>query len=204
MEPWRALIASGAPVAGVDEAGRGPLAGEVVAAAVILAADCPIGGLDDSKKLTAARREQLACEIRARALAWSVARATVDEIDRLNILRASLLAMSRAVDALGTPPVHVLVDGNRCPAWQHRSSAIVQGDALVPAIMAASILAKVERDAQMVALDAIHPGYGFAGHKGYSTAVHLEALNRLGPCAAHRRSFAPVRIAVAQYALDLE
>ena len=134
MEPWRALITSGVPVAGVDEAGRGPLAGDVVAGAVILAADCTIPGLDDSKKLSAARREELAHEIRARALAWSVARATVEEIDRLNILRASLLAMSRAVDALGTVPAHVLVDGNRCPAWQHRSSAIVQGDALVPAM----------------------------------------------------------------------
>ena len=202
MDDWRALIASGAPIAGVDEAGRGPLAGDVVAAAVILAPGDPIEGLDDSKKLTAARREQLACAIRARALAWSVNRATVAEIDRMNILQASLLAMCRAVDALAVRPVHVVVDGNRCPRWEHASTAIVQGDARVASIMAASILAKVARDTQMLALDAQHPGYGFAAHKGYATPGHLAALERLGPCAAHRLSFAPVRAAAAQYALD--
>lgn len=180
-------------LAGVDEVGRGPLAGDVVAAAVILDPDDPIDGLNDSKKLTAARREALAVEIRSRATAWALGRASVDEIDHLNILQASLLAMHRAVDALDREPEMVLVDGNRLPRWPYRAEPVVGGDALVPAIAAASILAKVQRDAEMVALDAVYPGYGLARHKGYPTREHLDALQRLGVTAAHRKSFAPVR-----------
>ena len=198
--PWHAP----GLVAGVDEAGRGPLAGPVVAAAVILDDLHPIAGLADSKKLTAARREALFDEIRARALCFSIAEASVEEIDRLNILQASLLAMHRAVQALATAPQFVLVDGNRCPPWQLPSLAVVGGDDLVAAISAASVLAKVERDAEMVALDVRYPGYGFAAHKGYPTAEHLAALRRLGASPVHRRSFAPVRAAVAQCALELE
>jgi len=203
MSDWRRLLASGRPVAGVDEAGRGPLAGAVYAAAVILRPRHPIDGLDDSKKLSAARREALAGVIRREALAWAIASASVEEIDRLNILQASLLAMHRAVSALAPPPAHVLVDGNRCPRWEHASTAVVEGDRLVPAISAASILAKVTRDAAMRELEALHPGYGFAAHKGYPTRSHLEALRRLGACPAHRRSFAPVRAVVAQCTLEL-
>jgi ribonuclease HII len=185
-------------VAGVDEAGRGPLAGDVVAAAVILADDVVIPGLDDSKKLSAPKRERLATEIRARATAWAVGRASPAEIDALNILQASLLAMRRAVDALAVTPRFVLVDGNRCPPWPHPSAAVVGGDARVPAISAASVLAKVARDADLAALDARYPGYGFAVHKGYPTPAHLAALSRLGPSPVHRLSFAPVRAAAAQ------
>ena len=180
-------------LAGVDEAGRGPLAGDVVAAAVILDPRRPIAGLRDSKRLTAARREQLAGEIRHRALAWSIGRATVAEIDRYNILQASLLAMQRAVEALSPQPLHVLVDGNRLPRWQYASEPVVKGDDRVPAIAAASILAKVQRDAEMLELDARYPGYGFARHKGYPTRVHLQALRDHGVTAAHRRSFGPVK-----------
>lgn len=179
--------------AGVDEAGRGPLAGPVYAACVVLDATRPIAGLRDSKLLGAAQRERLAQAIRRQALAWSVARAEVEEIDRLNILQASLLAMARAVERLGLRPAEVLVDGNRCPRVAVPVRPVVGGDALVPEISAASILAKTARDAEMLALHALYPDYGFDRHKGYSTAEHLAALGRLGPCPAHRRSFAPVR-----------
>ena len=180
-------------ICGVDEAGRGPLAGVVVAAAVILDPARPIEGLNDSKKLTAATRERLAVLIRQRALAWAVAEASVVEIDRLNILHATMLAMQRAVAALGCVPDLVRVDGNRCPALPVASEAVVQGDATVPAIAAASILAKTVRDAQMCALDVLHPAYGFADHKGYATPAHLAALRLHGAIDCHRRSFAPVR-----------
>ena len=182
-------------VAGVDEAGRGPLAGPVVAAAVILDARHPIAGLADSKKLTALRREKLFDEIMAKALCCSVAEATVQEIDQLNILQATLLAMQRAVAGLRLKPGHVLVDGNRLPSLPMTSEAIVKGDALVPAISAASILAKVSRDRWCAQMDADYAGYGFAEHKGYGTAAHLAALRAHGPCAVHRQSFAPVRAA---------
>lgn len=198
MDDWQELLASGACVAGVDEAGRGPLAGAVFAAAVILDPERPVAGLRDSKKLGAKRRESLAMSVRERALAWSVACASVAEIDALNILRASLLAMHRAVQGLGVAPEAVLVDGNRVPEWQWRGIAVVGGDDLVPAISAASVLAKVARDADMCCLEARYPGYGFAAHKGYPTAAHLEALRRLGASPVHRLSFAPVRAVTAQ------
>lgn len=181
-------------VAGVDEAGRGPLAGPVVVAAVILDPARPIRGLDDSKYLSEERRGVLEPRIRERALAFSVIEIEVGEIDRLNIFQATMLGMSRALGALAPEPGLALVDGNhlpkqlRCPA-----RAVVGGDGSEPAISAASILAKVARDRLMVALDAVHPGYGFARHKGYPTPEHLDCLSRLGPCAQHRRSFAPVR-----------
>ncbi len=178
---------------GVDEVGRGPLAGPVVAAAVVLDPQRPIPGLRDSKKLSEKRREMLDVQIRERALAWSLGRAEVDEIDRINILQASLLAMQRAVAGLGLVPELVLVDGNRCPPVDCRVHAVVKGDALVPAISAASIIAKVSRDREMVALDELYPGYGLAGHKGYPSKLHLEALQRLGVSPIHRRSYGPVR-----------
>jgi ribonuclease HII len=183
---------------GVDEAGRGPLAGAVYAAAVILAPAKHITGLNDSKKLSEKARERLAFIIKADSLAWSVAFATVEEIDRLNILQATLLAMQRAVAGLGMRPQAVWVDGNRCPAWDYPSRAVVDGDALVPAISAASILAKTARDAAMLELDARYPQYNFAGHKGYGTAAHLKALKQHGPCPEHRQSFSPVREMLAQ------
>ncbi|HSO84218.1 ribonuclease HII [Thiocapsa sp.] len=183
-------------VAGVDEAGRGPLAGPVSAAAVILDPARSIPGLDDSKKLTPARRDALDLEIRERALAWSIAWASAEEIDRINILQASMLAMQRAVAALTVRPTRVLVDGNRCPDVGCEAEAIVGGDGLVPSIGAASILAKVARDRLMCDLDLAFPGYGFAGHKGYPTCAHLKALRRLGPCPEHRRSFGPVRACI--------
>ena len=176
-------------VAGVDEAGRGPLAGPVVAAAVILDQRQPIKGLADSKKLTALRREKLFDEIRAKALCCSIAQASVEEIDRLNILQATLLAMRRAVEGLRLKPNKVLVDGNRLPDIGLPAQAIVGGDALVPAISAASILAKVHRDRWCLELDQLYPQYGFAKHKGYGTAAHLAALQAHGPCAEHRISF---------------
>lgn len=179
-------------VAGVDEAGRGPLAGPVVAAAVILDERQPIAGLADSKKLSAARRDQLYDEIRAKALCCCVAQASVEEIDRLNILQATLLAMQRAVAGLRLKPGLVLVDGNRLPLLEMRAEAIVKGDAKVAAISAASILAKVTRDRGLELLDQRYPQYGFARHKGYGTAEHLQALRVHGPCPEHRRSFAPV------------
>ncbi len=180
-------------LAGVDEAGRGPLAGPVVAAAVILDDLAPIKGLRDSKVLTARARERLFDEIRARALCSSIAQASVEEIDTLNILQATLLAMQRAVDGLRLRPHKVLVDGNRLPVLTMAAQAIVKGDAKVRAISAASILAKVYRDRLCQELHAQHPEYGFGGHKGYPTAAHLAALRAHGPCAQHRRSFAPVR-----------
>ena len=183
----------GPDLAGVDEAGRGPLAGDVVAAAVILDPARPVPGLRDSKKLTATRREALAGLIRERALAWAVARASVAEIDRLNILHASMLAMHRAVQALQPQPGYVLVDGNRLPRWSYAAEPVVGGDDRVPAIAAASILAKVQRDRELVELDARYPGYGFAAHKGYPTRAHLAALRALGVTPVHRRSFAPVK-----------
>lgn len=180
-------------VAGVDEAGRGPLAGPVYAAAVILDPRRPIAGLDDSKRLTPARRAALEPEIQTHSLAWSLGLASVEEIDRLNILQASLLAMRRAVLTLDPSPLMVLVDGNRCPALDCPARSMVGGDGLVPAIAAASILAKVARDRLMERLELDYPGYGFARHKGYPTQEHRDALGRLGPCPEHRRTFAPVR-----------
>jgi len=180
-------------IAGVDEAGRGPLAGPVLAAAVILGPRTAIVGLDDSKRLSARRRVELDRTIRATALAWALGRAEVHEIDRLNILQASLLAMRRAVIALSIVPEQVLVDGNRCPELAVPALAVVGGDRSVAAISAASVLAKVARDQELLVLDQQYPGYGFAKHKGYPTAEHIEALGRLGPTSAHRRSFAPVR-----------
>ena len=184
-------------IAGVDEAGRGPLAGPVVAAAVILDDLKPIKGLADSKQLTAKRREKLYDEIRAKALCCSIAQASVEEIDRLNILHATMLAMQRAVQGLRLKPAKVLVDGNRLPSLDVLAEAIVSGDALVPAISAASILAKVTRDRLLDELDQRHPAYGFAKHKGYGTAQHLQALAEHGPLPEHRRSFAPVARAAA-------
>jgi ribonuclease HII len=180
-------------VCGVDEAGRGPLAGPVYAAAVILDARRPVRGLDDSKRLTESARLELAVHIRSRALAWAVASATVAEIDALNILRASLLAMKRAIESLALTPQRVLVDGLHCPHVGIPAEAVVGGDATVKAISAASILAKTERDAEMVRLHQRFPAYGFDRHKGYPTPDHLEALRRVGPCAVHRGSFGPVR-----------
>lgn len=180
-------------VAGVDEVGRGPLCGPVVTAAVILDPARPILGLNDSKKLSEIRREALFEEICEKALAWCIARAEVEEIDRLNILHATMLAMQRAVEGLSVTPRLALIDGNRCPQLSVPSAPVIQGDGQVPAIAAASILAKVSRDREMRALDLCYPGYGLAGHKGYPTAAHLEALQRLGPTIIHRRSFAPVR-----------
>jgi len=180
-------------VAGVDEVGRGPLAGPVVAAAVILDPARPIEGLADSKALSASRREVLAEQIREQALAWAVGRAEHEEIDRINILQASLLAMRRAVLSLAQAPEFALIDGNRCPQLPCPAQAIVKGDSTVAVISAASILAKVTRDAEMQALDAVYPGYGFAKHKGYPTKTHIAALARLGVTPIHRRSFAPVK-----------
>jgi ribonuclease HII len=179
-------------VAGVDEAGRGPLMGPVVAAAVILDDLHPIKGLADSKKLTALRREKLYDEIRAKALCFSIAQATAAEIDEINILQATLLAMKRAVEGLRLKPAKVLVDGNRIPTLVIVAEAIVGGDALVPAISAASILAKVWRDRWCQEMDLAYPQYGFASHKGYGTAEHLAALRLHGACSEHRRSFSPV------------
>ena len=179
-------------IAGVDEAGRGPLAGPVVAAAVILDEKNPIPGLADSKTLTALRREKLFDEIRAKALCCSIAEASVEEIDRLNILQATMLAMRRAVEGLRLKPAKVLIDGNRIPVMDVLAEAIVKGDALIPAISAASILAKVSRDRWCAELDLAYPQYGFAGHKGYGTAEHLAALREHGACPQHRKTFSPV------------
>jgi len=190
-------------LAGVDEVGRGPLAGDVVAAAVILHPRKRIKGLADSKKLTERRREELYVEICEKATSWAVARASVEEIDSINILQASLLAMRRAVEALHIQPEHVLVDGNRLPRWSYSSAAIVAGDDKVKAISAASIIAKVTRDREMVALDDLYPGYGLADHKGYGTPAHLKALAALGATPIHRRSFAPVRLVLNGQTVDL-
>lgn len=180
-------------IAGVDEAGRGPLVGAVVAAAVILDDKQPIEGLNDSKKLSEKKRETLAIEIKAKAKAWSVASVEADEIDCINILQASLLAMKHAVESLSLSPDIALVDGNKTPDLQCEVEAIVKGDARVAAIAAASILAKVERDRQMLALHQQYPQYEFDRHKGYPTKVHMQLLQQHGPCEQHRRSFAPVR-----------
>jgi ribonuclease HII len=180
-------------IAGFDEAGRGPLVGPVVAAAVILDPQRPIDGLRDSKKLTEKKREALAEQIRLRALAWSVVSVSAEDIDRINILQASLLAMQRAGEALSIRPDIALVDGNHCPSMACRVEAIVKGDSRVAAISAASILAKVDRDRQMLALHAEYPQYGFDRHKGYPTRVHMELLQAHGPCPFHRKSFGPVK-----------
>lgn len=192
MEPFISCY-SGLLGAGVDEVGRGPLAGDVVTAAVILDPNKPIEGLDDSKKLSEKKREALFELIQERALSWSIARCSIDEIDELNILQASLLAMKRAVEGLSIQPEHVWVDGNKIPKWHYAAEAVVKGDSRVKAIAAASILAKVTRDREMVAFEEAFPGYGFAAHKGYPTKVHMEALGRLGITAIHRKSYAPVK-----------
>jgi ribonuclease HII len=184
-------------LAGVDEVGRGPLIGDVVTAAVILDPNKPIMGLADSKKLTEKKREALAQIIRRDALCWAIGRASPQEIDELNILQATLLAMTRAVQALSMQPDHVLVDGNRCPKWAYSSEAIIKGDGLIAEISAASIIAKVARDHEMLVLDKQHPEYGFAKHKGYPTPLHLAKLNELGPLSLHRMSFKPVQLALA-------
>lgn len=191
------LFSAPGPVAGIDEAGRGPLAGPVVAAAVILRDDDPIDGLADSKLLSARRRSELAVQITARSLAWSVAWADPEEIDRLNILQATLLAMRRAILGLRIMPAYVEVDGNRLPNLQFHDrlidgAAIVGGDAKVAAISAASIVAKVRRDRIMHAMDCLYPQYGFRRHKGYATADHRSRLAEFGPCREHRRSFSPI------------
>lgn len=186
---------------GVDEAGRGPLAGPVVAAAVMLDPGKPIEGLRDSKKLSARARERLADEIRNNAAAWCVAEASVAEIDRLNILHATMLAMQRAVAGLQRPPDEVWVDGNRCPEWAWRSQAVVKGDDKVASIAAASILAKTARDHFMCRLHQEFPAYGFDRHMGYGTAAHLAALKAHGACPHHRRSFAPVKLVLDQAVL---
>jgi len=177
-------------IVGVDEAGRGPLAGPVVAAAVVLC-EGGIEGLDDSKKLTARRRRELEAQIKAKCL-WAVGLCSVEEIDALNILQATMLAMTRAVEGLNVEPKLVMVDGNRLPRWSYHAEAIIGGDAIHPCISAASIIAKEHRDRMMVAADADYPGYGWASNKGYGAAVHIEALKRFGPTPLHRKSFAPV------------
>lgn len=187
------LIQSQTVYCGVDEAGAGPLCGDVVAAAVILDPDMPIPELNDSKKLSEKKREYLFDIIRQRALDYCIASASVEEIDRLNILNARMLAMSRAVNGLTMTCGHALIDGNRSPELNIPSSFIIKGDALVNSISAASILAKVQRDRDMVLLDQQYPEYGFAKHKGYGTKLHLEALNKYGPCEIHRKTFAPVK-----------
>jgi ribonuclease HII len=187
-------------VAGVDEAGRGPLAGPVVAGAVILDPENPIDGLKDSKRLTALRRDILYAEIEEKALAWAVGRADVEEIDRINILQATMLAMQRAVAALQPAAEHALVDGNRCPDLACPAQAIVKGDSRVAAISAASIMAKVTRDREMLSLDVMYPGYGLAQHKGYPSKAHIQALENLGVSPVHRRSYAPVRRIMEQQA----
>lgn len=184
---------TGESLAGVDEVGRGTLAGDVVTAAVILDPAHPIRGLADSKKLSEKRRESLFDEIVEKALCWSVARASVDEIDRYNILHATLKAMQRAVENLTVQPEFVAVDGNRLPSWQYPSQAVVKGDDRVACISAAAILAKVTRDREMIVHDKAYPQYGFAAHKGYGTHVHRQALAEVGPCPLHRKSFEPVK-----------
>ncbi|MDP5029482.1 MAG: ribonuclease HII [Paraglaciecola sp.] len=184
-------------LAGVDEVGRGPLIGDVVTAAVILDPNKPISGLADSKKLSEKKREALAKIIYRDALCWSIGRATPQEIDEINILQATMLAMTRAVQGLSIQPQHVMVDGNRCPKWSYSSEAIVKGDGLIAEISAASIIAKVVRDHEMLTLDSQYPEYGFAKHKGYPTPLHLAKLRELGPLSLHRMSFKPVQLALA-------
>ena len=190
---YQLLIKQGNHIAGVDEVGRGPLIGAVVAGAVVLDSARPIEGLTDSKKLSEKRRESLAIEIREKALAWSLGRAEAEEIDQINILNASLLAMKRAVEALSIQLDGAFVDGNRAPDLACSVVTVVKGDLYIPAISAASILAKVARDHEMKAMDLQYPGYGLAGHKGYPTKAHREALQRLGPTPKHRKSFGPVK-----------
>ena len=191
-------------IAGVDEVGRGPLAGPVVTAAVILDPDKPISGLDDSKKLTEKRREQLEPIIKQNALAWALGRAEPEEIDQLNILQATLLAMKRAVEGLSIQPTHALVDGNQAPNLFCPVTTIIKGDQSEPVIAAASILAKVARDQEMVVMDKLYPGYGLAKHKGYPTKQHRQALLELGPTVIHRYSFKPVQLALKNYQTDSE
>ena len=200
LEPFICLY-QGILLAGCDEVGRGPLAGDVVAAAVILDPENPIIGLDDSKKLTEKKRELLFDEIKRKAKSWCVARASVAEIDSINILQASLLAMSRAVQGLHIQPEYVLVDGNKLPKWSYTAEAVIKGDSRVAAISAASILAKVLRDREMIELDKQYPGYGFADHKGYPTKMHMDALDKLGVTPIHRTSYAPVRAKIEQMKL---
>ncbi len=180
-------------ITGVDEVGRGPLAGPVIAAAVILNKNHGINGLKDSKKLSPSRRENLAEAIQANAVAWALGRAENSEIDKLNRLQATLLAMKRAIESLTMEPEYILVDGLYCPDVCYKTEAVVRGDSIIPAISAASIVAKVARDHEMIALDAVYPGYGFSEHKGYPTPMHLKALEKLGVSPIHRRSFAPVK-----------
>jgi ribonuclease HII len=191
----------GVLLAGCDEVGRGPLAGDVVAAAVILDPENPILGLDDSKKLTEKKRDLLFDEIKLKSKSWCVARASVAEIDSINILQASLLAMHRAVQGLHIQPEYVLVDGNKLPKWNYNAEAVVKGDSRVAAISAASILAKVVRDREMIEMDKQYPGYGLADHKGYPTKVHMDALDKLGVTPIHRTSYAPVRAKIEQMKL---
>jgi ribonuclease HII len=190
------LVGDNILIAGVDEVGRGPLAGDVVTAAVILDPNQPISGLNDSKKLSEKKRQALFIEIQQKALCWSVGRASVAEIDQLNILQATMLAMLRAVEALSIQPNKVLVDGNKTPDWQYDSEAIVKGDGKIAEISAASIIAKVTRDRELIELDRRHPEYGFAGHKGYPTKQHLQAIADHGVLVEHRRSFGPVQRAL--------
>ena len=202
VEPY-VVNYSGQLLAGVDEVGRGPLAGDVVTAAVILNPLQPIEGLNDSKKLSGKRRDELYEEIVAKALSWCIGRATVAEIDRYNILHATMMAMYRAVAGLEIQPEYVAVDGNRIPNWPYRGETVVKGDARVAEIGAASIIAKVTRDREMIAFDETYPGYGFAGHKGYATRQHADALKLLGPTPIHRRSFEPVRSMTESVQLSL-
>ena len=192
LEPFISCY-MGTLVAGVDEVGRGPLAGDVVTAAVILDPNNKIEGLNDSKKLTEKKRDSLYEQIKEKALSYAIARCSVEEIDSMNILQASLLAMKRAVEGLSIQPEHVLVDGNNIPDWSYPAEAVVKGDARVESIAAASILAKVVRDREMIAYDAVYPGFGFAKHKGYPTQQHRAAIKDLGVSPIHRRSYAPVK-----------
>ncbi|WIO75294.1 ribonuclease HII [Porticoccaceae bacterium LTM1] len=194
---------NGQLLAGVDEVGRGPLAGDVVTAAVILDPLQPIEGLNDSKKLSEKRRDELYDEIIAKALSWSIGRASVAEIDRFNILQATMMAMYRAVQGLHIQPEYVAVDGNKMPKWPYRGETVVKGDGRVAEIGAASIIAKVTRDREMIAFEEQYPGYGFAGHKGYATREHTDALKELGPTPIHRRSFEPVRSMTESVQLSL-
>ena len=198
-----ALNYQGDLLAGVDEVGRGPLAGDVVTAAVILDPNKPITGLADSKKLTERRRQQLAIEISEKALFWHIARASIAEIDQYNILQATMMAMVRAVDGLELRPEYVAVDGNRMPDWNYSGETVVKGDDKVPAISAASIIAKVCRDNEMCMFDQQYPGYGFAAHKGYGTKQHIQAIKQLGPSPIHRHSFEPVRSMLATKTLTM-
>lgn len=194
----------GTLLAGVDEVGRGPLAGPVITAAVILDPARPVPGLADSKKLSEKKRDALYDQIMTHAAAWSIGRCEVEEIDRLNIYQATMLAMKRAVEGLAVKPEYVLVDGNRCPKWSWPSEPVVKGDGRVECISAASIIAKVTRDREMVALEDVYPGYGLGQHKGYPTPVHLSALNSLGVTPIHRRSFRPVKEALEAVGVNTE